>query len=127
MDVKNGQNEEQPETQVRLIDETCGYRGTNTSLRSNILGGAQRECKPNLKIAQENKNLFELGPAIWKDTRRHVWKDTAIWQTRRSNNYTKSPRRVWMIINSKEKLEAVGKSVFTYRSDMFLFSSHRQA
>ena len=32
-----------------------------------------------------------------------------------------------MIINSKENLEAVGKSVFTYRSDMFLFSSHRQA
>ena len=86
-------------------------------------GCTQRECKPNLKIAQESKDVLEslisartigqllgwershadAGAWSWKGMRRNDWKGTAKWHTRKSSNKTKSPQLVRMIANSKMK------------------------
>ena len=93
------------------------------------LGCTQRECQINKDSVENYRSMFESrisagvvenyqkqksrgnlmpkrylhGPMTWKVTQRNVWKDIVNLQIKRLNNYTKSQRHAWMIINFKEE------------------------
>ena len=96
-------------------DETSWRRGTNISVRSSFVGTYARECKPNLKITQEQDDNDLLEPLIAASTIKQLldWgrshADTVTWShdveehVRKSSNYVKSPHLVCVITNSKMK------------------------
>ena len=90
--------------------------GAPTSqLDQAYFGCAQRDCKPNLKIAQENTDLHELpisGGIVkqlvigWScDMEGHAKKCVERYcglVNKKTKQFSKSPLRVWMIITAKK-------------------------
>ena len=93
--------------EVRQINETSGSRGTNTSVRSSILGMYAARLQAKLEDRAREQRLarildlsryyqtffrlgeipptrtLSLGPLARKDVRRNVWKDVANWQKKK--------------------------------------------
>ena len=73
-----------------IITEVCSNPGFLPGVWKNYL-------------KQKLQKSYLLGLTTWKVTQRNVWKDIANLQTNQLNNYTKSQRHAWMIINVKKK------------------------
>ena len=87
-----------------------------TFLDHVFLGCTQRECQISKNVEgflpvlwkshPALRNLAQScphGPVTWKVIQRNVWKSIANLRIKRLNNYTKSRRHAWTIINLKKK------------------------
>ena len=120
---------------TRLLDQEnlgCAQLGGKLRKKAKMCSNhSSQQVLPNKCLPGRGPTQIpSLGHMSRKGMRRNVWNAVANCQTRKSSNYTQSPRFVWMITTSKnEELETVGelfKSLFTHCREVFLFGTHRQ-
>ena len=98
----------------------CSNPGFLLEPRKNYLQGLQGNLMQKSHL---------LGPTTWKVMQRNVWKDVANLRIKRLNNYTKSRRHAWTIINLKKKKKKwiswrIIYSLLTKCSQMYVSASY---
>ena len=123
---------------VEEIDETCGFRRTNTISwprkfedelnvkvkRTRVSLTNMEKCSNHdfllqqLNCYQGVKNLAQRrshGRTTWKDMLRNALREIANWQTKTQSNCTKSQLRAWMITTSwRKRHELVGLTLLSW-------------